>query len=220
MPAKNVLKTYEEGGFYHIYNRGVAGQKIFLVKQDYEVFLRFLKEYLLPEGHVDLKQLRKINPDRRPINCSDDTLLLAYCLMPNHFHLLIKNLTERGMERLMRALTLNYGMYFNKRYNRVGHVFQGTYRAVKIESDEQLLYVSKYIHSNPKELLLGGEKLEKYTYSSYKNYLGFVNQDWVKPQEILLYFSESKDNSSSYKGFVEETALDADIISGVALDAE
>src|SRR3989338_11431282 len=149
MPRKNSRKIFSENGYYHIYNRGVAKQEIFHENQDYEVFLRFLKEYLLPLDHPALIQLRKLTPRRNPINCSLDVKLLAYCLMPNHFHLLLKNVAERGLEKFMRALGVNYVMYFNQKYERVGPLYQGVYRAVQVETDEQLLYLSKYIHINP-----------------------------------------------------------------------
>lgn len=125
MPAKNSRKIPVEGGYYHIYNRGVAKQPIFLDEQDHQVFLRFLKEYLLPLEHPDLQTLKKLTPRRIPINCFQEVELLAYCLMPNHFHLLLKNLTKRGIEKFIRAVSVNYSMYFNKKYERVGPLYQG-----------------------------------------------------------------------------------------------
>lgn len=106
MTSKNRVKTYKKGGIYHVYNRGVDKRKIFMDEQDYAVFLHLLKYYLSPPKDEDKHPLSDtstavINP--RPIkNLHKEVDLLAYCLMPNHFHLLIKQNAINGMERLMR----------------------------------------------------------------------------------------------------------------------
>lgn len=217
MPAKNALKILREGGYYHIYNRGVAKQKIFLIEKDYVVFLRFLKEYLLPLQHPDFVKLEKLNSRRTPKNCFEDVKLLAFCLMPNHFHLLLQNIKERGIEKFMRAFGTSYSLYFNKSYERVGPIYQGVYKAVPIESDEQLIYISKYIHLNPKELLAKDSPLQEYSYSSYQNYLGQRNQDWIQPQEVLSFFSTTFP-SLSYKAFIEEQETSYENIASLLFD--
>lgn len=203
MPAKNVLKDFLEGGYYHIYNRGVAKQDIFSTERDYQTYLYFLKEYLLPPKHPSLKRSEKPTPRRKQVSCHGEIQLLAYCLMPNHFHLLIKNLTERGMEKFMRGFGTSYSGYFNRTYDRVGPLYQGTYKAVLIETDEQLLYVSKYIHRNPHKLLAKETPLQDYSFSSYINYLGKRKQEWLNTQEILSFFSTTLPNQD-YQSFVEE----------------
>lgn len=222
MPPKNSLKTLIENGYYHVYNRGVAKQDIFRSPQDYTVFLRFLKEYLLPANHPDLKILQTLNPRRYPLNCHENVKLLAYCLMPNHFHLLLKNITQKGIEKFMRVLGTNYSMYFNKTYNRVGHLFQGTYKAVLAEKDEQLLYLSKYIHKNPEKLSTRSTRetpLHEYSYSSYANYLNKRRQDWLHTDEILPFFSE-KFPSLSYRAFIEEQDDSFQNISSLVLEED
>ena len=94
-------------------------------------------------------------------------------------------------------------MYFNKKYKRVGPVFQGRYKAVLITDENQFIYMSKYIHRNPLDILTSGSDPEVYQYSSYKNYLRVINQVWVYPGEILGYFSKQNRNES-YKKFIEE----------------
>ena len=96
----------------------------------------------------------------------------------------------------MKSLGIKFSMYFNRRYKRVGPVFQGIYKAVEIRSESQLTYISKYIHRNP---LPSGFDPEGYKYSSYLNYLNKIKQTWVKPEDVLCYFKKS-----SYKSFVEE----------------
>lgn len=99
----------------------------------------------------------------------------------------------------MRSLGTKFSMYFNRRYERVGPVWQGIYKAVEVKSENQLTYLSKYIHRNPVEILPTRINLEGYKYSSYANYLGRFKQTWVKPEDILCYFKKD-----SYKDFVEE----------------
>lgn len=216
MPAKNTVKQYLENGFYHIYNRGVEKRVIFQVDQDYKVFLSYLKEYLEP---CNKDKLRKILGDlpytkREKIikrfsinNFSKNIDLLAFCLMPNHFHLLIKQRSERAIEGFMRSLGTRYVMYFNKRYDRVGHLFQGIYKAALVDSDEQLVHLSRYIHKNP--LLHKNKKpsLALDLYSSLPAYLGNWQAKWLKPDEVLSLFSNTS-NNSSYKTFMNEDAFE------------
>ena len=202
MPAKNVIKEYREQSYYHLYNRGVAKNNIFLDESDYKTFLGYLKlDLTLP----DLQGLSlKVPPTRKLKNYLKQIKLLAYCLMPNHFHLLIYQENAEDINYFMRSLCTKYSMYFNRRYQRVGHVFQGSYKAVMMENEPQLVYLSKYIHRNPLEILPTGIILEGFKYSSYGNYLRLFQQDWVRPDDILNLFSTSK-YSDSYRSFIEET---------------
>lgn len=216
MPGKNSIKIYGDDCYYHIYNRGVNKRKIFKDKQDYSVFLSYLKEYLLPCDHEKLlktvtdvsstaKEKELAKKQLQLNNFCDRVFLIAYCLMPNHFHFLIKQKDAQGMELLMRSLMTRYTMYFNKRHGRVGTLFQSSYKAVLIESDAQLWHVSRYIHLNPVSgRILKGESLfDQITSqpSSYPVYLGKIKQDWVKTEIILSNFSKS--GFSSYRNFVE-----------------
>lgn len=161
MPAKYRVKTYLENSYYHVFDRGVEKRDIFLDEQDYRVFLHFLKFYLSPPkpnfAHP-LKEITDFKPTRirvfsslnKPLN--QELELLAYCLMPNHFHLLMFQKTLTGMTRLLRSLLTNYAMYFNRKYHRIGYLFQGNYKAVLILEEPYLLHISRYIHLNPAEL--------------------------------------------------------------------
>lgn len=183
MPSKNSRKEYELNGFYHVYNRGVEKRVIFVDDADYKKFLSYLKLYLdppNPQGQA-LKDGsgKSIPPSRSLKNFNEEIELNAYCLMPNHFHLLLHQTDERSMSNFMHSLITKYSMYFNKRYHRVGSLFQGRYKCVKINSEEQCKYVSKYIHRNPLNILPSGpgpEGLINYKYSSYGNYLGQLTQ--------------------------------------------
>lgn len=201
MPAKNSLKEYSPDSYYHIYNRGVAKQNIFLDDQDYKTFLSYFKLYLTPP---DLQgQSLKVPPSRQLKNFFDELKLLAYCLMPNHFHLFVFQKEADSIANFLRSLATKYSMYFNKKYKRVGHVFQGRYKAVMVTSENQFIYLSKYIHRNPLDILPTGTVLVGYKYSSYQNYLGHFLQDWVDTSNILGYFSKQR-QAESYCDFVEE----------------
>lgn len=218
MPAKNTIKQYVVNGYYHIYNRGVEKRNIFLDEQDFTVFLRFLKEYLLPPNHPDLVALQGINPRRKPINCVGDIQLIAYCLMPNHFHLFVKQKTQFGLKSFMKAISTNYVMYFNHKYERVGPLFQGTYKAAFIDSESYYLHVSRYIHSNPVELLARDQPLYSYPYSSYRYYLQKNHPDWLNTEEILSFFRSRRSiipkDILSYQSFVEQFKGDNNAILG------
>lgn len=190
MPAKNSVKFYIENGYYHIYNRGVEKRHIFLDTQDYQVFVHYLQKYLDPLLGSDPKSLSK------------EVDLLAFCLMPNHFHLLVKQSSLDGITKLVRVVTTCYVMYFNKKYSRVGTLFQGKYKAALIYNDIYLLHLTRYIHLNP------GSDPKSYTFSSYLCYLGESQFSWIKPEEILNYFKTARKlnlkDYLSYQSFVED----------------
>ena len=215
MPSKNIVKIYQPNSFYHIYNRGFNDQTIFKNKQDYGVFLNYLKSALLPP--IKETQTRTIQVNNQPYqtfnpetkNFSKSIELHAYCLMPNHYHLLIKQIPEKSIDQFMKSLSIRYTMYFNKNHKRKGSLFESRYKAVLITDPEQILYVSKYIHLNPlpkKEL----KNLTQYLasqHSSYSDYLKITNTSWLHTQEILKYFKNSPStkfyNRSKYQDFVE-----------------
>ena len=202
MPAKNALKTYIESSYYHLYNPGVNKGEIFLDDQDYKTFLSYLQLYLsLP--NLQGESL-KVSPTRVLKNYAEQVKLLAYCLLPNHFHLLIWQKEAENINFFMRSLGTKYVRYFNSKYKRIGTIFQGVYKAVLVSSEEQLVYLSKYIHRNPIQLLPTRTLLVGYKYSSYGNYLNLFNQNWINKDEILELFSKTN-QINSYQSFVEET---------------
>lgn len=229
MPAKNRIKTYVENSFQHLYNRGVEKRRIFMDQQDIGVFQSYIKTYLLPKDENRLKNIIA-DPRKNPKEKDDASRLLAlnnfsgelemisYTTMPNHFHFLIYQTAPDAIDRFMNSLGTRYTMYFNKRYQRVGPLFQGIYKGVLVQSDEQLLYLTRYIHRN--QLSIPPELRLQFP-SSLPVYLGEIKQEWVKPDRILLNFSDSGYNS--YREFMEtddmdENTKEALTISKVALD--
>lgn len=233
MPAKNTRKIYKANGYYHLYNRGVEKRNIFENEQDYGVFLSYLKTYLSPKNEKELDE--KLSDPKLPWpekdkilkllrlnNFVDEIHLLAYCLMPNHFHFLVKQKSATGIDVFMNSLNTRYVMYFNKKYKRVGPLYQGTYKAVLVETDEQFLHLSAYIHRNPAKLVpqsktMQGVALQTLTKqpSSLPEYLGLRNSTWLKPDEILSFFSRTNKNFSYEKFVLGYTAPDRCIYTAV-----
>lgn len=222
MPARNRTKQYTENGYYHIYNRGVEKRIIYIDEQDYAVFLSYLKDYLIPKNKSELqkklsdpnisyKEKDKILKLLRLKNFYGEITVLAYCLMPNHFHFFLKQKGSTSINQFLQSLGTRYSMYFNRKYKRVGSLYQDIYKAVSIETEEQFIYLSKYIHkqailhkSIERSTASQGPALRSWEQpSSYPEYLGKRKTQWVHPEEILNYFSK-KNSKLTYKAFVEE----------------
>lgn len=211
MPARNSRKIYIKNGIYHVYNRGVEKRDIFSDTQDYKVLLKFLKESLSDPSKLEKKPINfnlqgqafKGMP-RIPKNFHKNIELISYCLMPNHFHLLIRQTDNTSLQKYMQSLVTRYSIYFNKKHKRIGSLFQGRYKAVLIQEDTYLLHLSRYIHLNPLEYT--NNLVE--AYSSYADYLGLRKTDWVEPKFILNYFNQKLAPEfkifNSYKDFVEK----------------
>jgi putative transposase len=214
MPSRNVIKIYVEQGYYHIYNRGVDKRAIFIDDQDCHIFLHYLKMYLIPKEEViALSQIDKRSIHFLKYNLSAEIDLLTFALMPNHFHLLIKQHTNDGMSKLMKRLMTAYVTYFNRKYKRRGPLFESVYKACNIDNDSYLLHLSRYIHLNPIHI---SSEINFLNLSSYPYYMGKLNSSWVKPNEILTYFKDSANSLklSSYKSFVEDYAVDSSLLLG------
>ena len=195
MPAKNIVKIYVKDGFYHVYNRGVEKRDVFLDKQDYRVFLRFLKEALLSPSElirmkkeVSFKGATFKGLMKPPKNFYGKIEMHVYSFMPNHFHFLLKQLEERSMHQFLHSITTRYVIYFNKKYKRVGALFQSAYKASFISEESYLLHLSRYIHRNNLQYT---DDL-KTAYSSYGEYLGIRKTAWIKPELILSFFQPGK----------------------------
>lgn len=216
MPTKNSVKVYVENGFYHIYNRGVEKRTIFNNYQDYKVFLKYLKQYLSPppdlsniKTSVSFQGTTFKGVPRQPKNFHKEIELYVFSLLPNHFHLLLKQSSRDSIHRFMKSLTLRYAVYYNKKYNRVGQLFQGRYKAILVTKDEYLLHLSRYIHLNPLE---NTRNLTE-SFSSYADYLGLRKTEWINTSFILSYFNNSVIKElkklNSYQKFVENYKKDA-----------
>ncbi|MEK7124977.1 MAG: transposase [Patescibacteria group bacterium] len=187
---------FKLGKYYHIYNRGVDKRIIFEKQYDYRRFLALL--YLCngekPTSFWLTQPLRSPTSQWSSIDRGVPLVAIgAYCLMPNHFHLLIRELQLRGVSRFMQKLSTAYTMYFNLSRERSGALFQGKFKAKDVNSDEYLKYLFSYIHLNPSELTNSRNKekfLSSYSYSSYSDYYE-GNRDIecvLMPSEFPNYF--------------------------------
>lgn len=168
------------GEIYHVVNRGVAGQTIFPDTRSYQRFLQPLDYYQYLEAPGKFSSFLALNRDgrekvRQQLLKSGRRLveIIAYCLMPNHFHLLLRQTADQGIYQLMKKICISYSRSFNRRADRYGPLLQGVFKAVRVESEEQLLHVIRYIHINPYVgMVVKKEALASYPWSSLPDYLG------------------------------------------------
>lgn len=213
--------TFAVGEYYHIYNRGVDKRNIFTTSDDY---IRFHKMLHVANGTkpVSYKLIRGLPLDK--IDKGENFVAIgAYCVMPNHFHILAKEIVEGGMSTFMAKLSTGYSMYFNKKYDRTGSLFQGTFKATHVDNDEYLKYLFAYIHLNPVKLIESTWKetgiqdkkkaakyLADYKHSSYADYMGQDREEKLilTKKEFPEYFTDSKDFSeyiSDWLNYADES---------------
>ena len=197
---------FEIGKYYHIYNRGVDKRQIFLENKDFLRFLEGMIEFNCSEPVESLYRLNQLK--RRGIapkalrfgeNRSALGAIIAYCLNPNHYHLLIKQLVKDGISKFMQKLNAGYTQYFNKKYGRSGSLFQGPFKAVEVKSDYRLWHISAYINGNA-EIHKIVKEAEKWLWSSYPDYLGQRQGKLAEKAIILKNFK----NPQQYQKFVKE----------------
>ncbi|MBI2268374.1 MAG: transposase [Candidatus Blackburnbacteria bacterium] len=185
---------------YHIFNRGANKQDIFLLQRDYKRFLQTTSYYYI-EGPKP-KFSKFTHGTLLPIKLSDKKKIVkifSYCLMPNHFHLLVQQLQDGGISKFVGQLSNSYVKYFNTKHRKIGPLFQGRFKAVRVESEDQFLHVSRYIHLNPIVSHLT-KSLGEYPWSSYQDFM-IGNSKLCEVSEILSFFSNS---SKKYKSFLED----------------
>jgi len=137
MPYRKI--SFENEHIYHIYNRGVEKRKIFTSNRDYQRFIQSFIYYTFAENKLRFARFRPV--DMFTLN-KKRVEILAYCLMPNHFHLILRQISDGGISNSIGQLSNSYTKYFNTKYKRVGPLFQGNFKAVWIENTEQLVHVS------------------------------------------------------------------------------
>ena len=185
MPYKNKDKTLVSNTYYHAYNRGHNKRRIFKDKHDYNTFIYLLRKYLEP--NFKIKRITFISGIEfieyvESNFLYDQVALCAYCLMPNHFHLILYQYTNSGMSKLVCRVCSSYSRYFRLKYGGVGSLWQGTYRAVRIRNEEHFRTVMEYVHENPSEL---GVEPSKYKYSSLSLYKSNRKCLWVQKETGL-----------------------------------
>lgn len=182
-------KTLRAESYYHVFNRGVNKQPIYFDEQDYSEFIYRLKVLL---GLI-LPKTSRTSIHVRPFP-SGTFSILSYCLMPNHFHFFIRQNSQIGINKLILKLCTSYAMYINKKHNRVGNLFQDTFKARLVQDDQYGMYLSAYIHNNPQDP-------KSYPYSSYQEILN-LREDQISDRKLLLsWFNNSE---IQYEQFVSD----------------
>ena len=190
---------------YHVFNRSIARQTIFIDRYDHERaldlvnFYRFRKPPLRFSHYKRLSKEKKVEFEKTfMIDKSPMLEILAYCIMPNHFHFLLKPKINNAVSDFMRNLQNSYSKYFNTKRKRTGSLFQSMFKALRMETDEQLIHVSRYIHLNPTtSYLIEAENLETYEWSSFRDYVSDIQSN-VNKEMVLSHFKSAED----YRKFV------------------
>lgn len=196
MPRRTTPLVNQE--FYHLFNRGVEKRSIFTQAWDHKRFLKSLYYYQFLGPKPSFSKFNKPELNLfKPLPENKLVETICYCLMPNHFHLLIRQLKTNGVSLFMGQLLNSYTKYFNIKYSRIGALFQGTFKAVRMETDEQLVHLSRYIHLNPIVSVLV-KNFEDWPWSSYSEYM---NQPFICNTSEILNFFPSK---QKYKQFLED----------------
>ena len=178
-----------ENAYYHVMNRGASRENIFCDEEDKKTFLETLSD-ACAQYKVEVH---------------------AYCLMDNHYHLLIKT-PEANISRAMRHLNGVYTQRYNRRHGTDGALFRGRYKAILIDSDAYLLHLTKYIHLNPLSAKMVTQ-LEDYPWSSYLAYIGEkASSDWLVREEVYGQLTESQAKAVCYRAFMHESLLKKEIV--------
>ena len=226
------------GEIYHVYNRGVEKRDVFMERDDYFRFVHDLFEFndLNPApnlAHHLAKQAQSkevgLPKGRGPRKFLVE--ILAFCLMPNHFHIMLRQKMDKGVTEFMRKLGTGYTNYFNQKYNRVGSLFQGKYKRVHINQESHFIHLPYYIHLNPLDLIKSGWRdkaiknpeetikfLETYRWSSYLDYIGKKNFPSVTQREFLInFFGGPQEHKKDIANWLKE--LDLKKIQDITLES-
>lgn len=198
MPSR--IFPFVNGQYYHVYNRGTEKRLIFKTQRDHHRFFETMHYYQFegPKPRFSKSFNSPLKPDTNKNKKIVD--IICYCLMPNHFHFLLRQLEEGGITEFVSKLANSYTKYFNTKHRRVGPLFQGEFKAILVESDEHFIHLSRYIHLNPLVSHLIKD-LSFYKWSSYNEFIegskGICNKE-----EILAHFKTAE----KYKKFIMDRA--------------
>lgn len=219
-----------EDEVYHVYNRGVEKRDVFSDDTDYFRFIHDLFEFNDENPTRNMayyfnRQTMEVEPQYLKPERNRRKMLveiLAFVLMPNHFHILIRQKKEGGIVKFMKKMGTGYTMYFNKKYERAGCLFQGRFKAVLIKDEAHFIHLPFYIHTNPltlNKIYRGSTSidfLENYRWSSYMDYIGKKNFPSVTSRDFLLNFfggeKEYKKATEKWVGEVDNLEKIEDVV--------
>lgn len=210
MPGRDII--FQNNGIYHVFNRTIDKKRIFHIEKHCNIFLNTLAYYRSDKSTVSLSRLPDLPKDIRvkilkevAYTTSFDIHILAYCLMPTHFHLLLQQKKGNGIQKSMTYLMNSFTQHYNKLSKRVGPLFLPRFKAVRVTSDAQLMHVSRYIHLNPysSKIINSKSEIAHYPYSSYPYYLTSQKNQLVQPKKVMELF---RFNRKEYEDFVIKNA--------------
>ncbi len=195
------FRQFVDGGIYHVFTRSIAGFEVFRYESDFVRMLALMRYYqyvtsIKFSDFIKSEGLEKVlhlsnNYSQRRIS------ILAYCLMPNHFHLIVKQEMPEGITHFMTDVLISFSCYFNKKIRRKGPLWEGRFKSVSIDSDSQLLHLTRYIHLNPVTAYMV-TRPDEWRYSSCNEYL-----DRVEANQRICYYSDVLDIvSNDYYDFL------------------
>jgi putative transposase len=194
------------GCFYHVYNRSLELKPILKKRRDCRRAIELINYYRFLDLPYSFSRLKRISAEERKIlldslekNGHPKVEIICFCLMPNHYHFLLRQVEDNGISSFLGDFQNGFTRYFNIKNGRVGHVFQGAFKAVLIENESQLLHLTRYIHLNPYSSMVVKEldQLLDYPWFSLPEYLG-SREGFCQKEEILSLFS----NVDQYKEFI------------------
>lgn len=207
MPYRNI--PFVTNQIYHVFNRSIASQPIFADKLEYGRMLELINYYRFKKPPLRFSHYKRLSKEQKieyensfMIDKNPMLEILAYCIMPNHVHFLLRPKINNAVSDFMRNLQNSYCKYFNTKRERTGSLFQFMFKAVRMETDEQLMHVSRYVHLNPvTAYIIEIEDLDSYEWSSFKDYVLGIDS-FVSKEMILSHFK----SSNGYKKFVFDQA--------------
>lgn len=224
-----------ENQFYHIYNRGVEKRNVFLDNKDHLRFIHDLYEFndedaVMNAAYYFNPKTMEVEPHYIQKERKQRKLLveiLTFALMPNHFHMLVKQVRHNGIAKFMQKLGTGYTMYFNQKYKRVGGLFQGRYKAVLVQEEAHFTYLPSYIHLNPIKIYGGSTSindtmrfLRGYRWSSFLDYIGKKNFPSVTSRQFLLnYFGGEKKYADEIRDLLRNKERFAEV-ADVSVDSD
>ncbi len=203
--------TFLNNSYYHIFNRGIDRRPTFISKKEYNRAMELLYFYQFASIPIRFSKFSVLPIHKQQIyidkmiESGKIVEIVAYCLMPNHFHLLIKQKKDNGISIFTSNIVNAYTKYFNTKHERTGPLFQGIFKAVYVETDEQLLHLTRYIHLNPvTSSLIKLDELKAYPWSSYPLYILQDNNDSIVDKKEV---SQILSAVPKYEEFVEDQVL-------------
>ncbi|MEK7558696.1 MAG: transposase [Patescibacteria group bacterium] len=207
MPRR--LLPLVEGQVYHVFNRGIDHRPTFDDKLELKRALASIDYYRFVSQPLKFSKFLKLSgAERNKLEVKFKTGpklidILSFCLMPNHFHFLLRQVSDKGISKFLSNFQNSYTRYFNTKNERIGHLFLGQFKAVLIETDEQLLHVSRYIHLNPitSYIVKDFNSLLKYPWSSLPEYI--KEESFCETDTILSFFKKREDYTDFLKDQVD-----------------